>query len=53
MNAADYDQITTNLNNALEYEKTLNKQLMGKLDAYREIIGMLLRLLITEIKEQG
>ena len=51
MNDADYKQIETNLKNAFDYEKTLNKQLMGKLDAYRDILIMLLKLLIAEVKE--
>ena len=51
MNDADYKQIETNLKNALEYEKILNKQLMGRLDAYQDILKMLLKLLIAKVKE--
>ena len=51
MTDTDYTQIVTNLKNALEYERTLNKQLMGKLDAYQDILRMLLNLLIAEVKE--
>ena len=51
MTEEDFKHIETNLKKALEYEKTLNKQLLGRLDAYQEIIRMLLRLLIAEVKE--
>lgn len=51
MNDADFKQIEANLKNALEYEKQLNHQLMGRLDAYENILRMLLKLLICEVKE--
>lgn len=51
MNDTDFKQIEENLKNALEYERTLNKQLCGRLDAYQDILRMLLKLLITEVKE--
>lgn len=41
----DYDQITDNLKIALENEKNLNQQLMGRLDAYRSIMDRLLEII--------
>lgn len=51
MNDADFKQIEANLKDALEYEQQLNRQIMGRLDAYENILRMLLKLLICEVKE--
>lgn len=51
MNEADFKMIEENLKNALEYEKNLNQQLMGRLDTYQNVLRMLLKLLIAEVKE--
>ena len=51
MNETDFQQIEANLREALEYERTLNKRLCERLDTYQDILKMLLKLLITEVKE--
>ena len=51
MNDTDFKQIEANLKDALEHERTLNNQLCGRLDTYQDILRMLLKLLITEVKE--
>ena len=52
MNDTDFKQIEENLKDALEYERTLNKQLCGRLETYQDILRMLLKLLIAEVKER-
>ena len=51
MNETDIKMIEDNLKNALEYEKRLNQQIMGRLDAYEHIIKSMLKLLIDAVKE--
>ena len=51
MNDADFRLIESNLKDALEYERQLNQQLMGRLDTYQNVLRMLLKLLIAEVKE--
>ena len=51
MNDADFKLIEANLKDALEYERKLNQQLMGRLDTYQNVLRMLLKLLIEEVKE--
>lgn len=48
----DKEQIIANLKDALEYEKNLNNQLMGKLDDCQNTIKMILRLLIDKATER-
>jgi hypothetical protein len=48
----DQEQITENLKNALEYEKHMNQQLMGRLDTYQSIMERLWRLLIDKATER-
>ena len=49
---ADMKQIEDNLKSALEYEKTLNQQLMGRLDATEHIVERIVRLLIDKATER-
>ncbi len=44
--------VVDNLKDALEYEKNLNQQLMGKLDIYQRIMERILRLLIDMATER-
>ena len=46
MNEKDFNLIEENLKNALEYQKNLNQQIMGRLDAYESIVRMTLKILI-------
>ncbi len=48
----DHKLIVDNLKNALEYEKNLNQQLMGRLDIYQRILERFLRLLIDKATER-
>jgi len=48
----DHKLIVDNLKNALEYEKNLNQQLMGRLDIYQRILERILRLLIDKATER-
>ena len=48
MSEEDYRLIKDNLNKALDYEKQLNQQIMGRLDAYEQIIRSMLNLLIEK-----
>ena len=48
----DMKQIEDNLKSALEYEKTLNQQLMGRLDMTERLIEKILRLLIDKATER-
>ena len=52
MNEKDFKLIEDNLKNALEYEKNLNQQIMGRLDAYQNIIRMMLKILIDAATER-
>lgn len=52
MNDEDYKLIESNLKEALEHERIMNQQLMGRLDAYMDMMKMLLRVLIGESKER-
>ena len=51
MNDEDSKVIEDNLSKALDYEKRLNQQLMGRLDAYEQIIRSMLNLLIERATE--
>ena len=48
----DHKLIETNLKNALEYEKNLNAQLMGRLEVYERIVEKILEILITKVAER-
>lgn len=48
----DHKLVVDNLKDALEYEKNLNHQLMGKLDDCQNTIKMILRLLIDKATER-
>ena len=48
----DHKLVVVNLKNALEYEKNLNQQLMGRLDIYQSIMDRLWRLLIDKATER-
>lgn len=52
MSEEDYRLIKDNLNKALDYEKQLNQQIMGRLDAYEQIIRSTLNLLIEKATER-
>lgn len=52
MNEKDFKLIEDNLKNALEYEKNLNQQIMGRLDTYQNIIRMMLKILIDAATER-
>jgi len=52
MNEADIKMIEENLKNALEYEQRLNQQMMGRMDAYENIIKSMLKLLIDAATER-
>ncbi len=51
MNDEDFKVIEDNLNEALDYERRLNQQLMGRLDAYEQIIRAILNSLIEKAME--
>ena len=46
MTEKDFKLIEDNLKSALEYEKYLNKQMMGRLDSYESIIKMMIKILV-------
>lgn len=46
MNEKDFKLIENNLKSALEYQKNLNQQIMGRLDAYESIVKMMMKALI-------
>lgn len=46
------EKIEQNLKSALECEKRLNQQLMGRLDTYQSIMERILRLLIGKATER-
>ena len=46
MNEKDFKLIEENLKSALEFQRNLNQQIMGRLDAYESIVKMMLRILI-------
>ena len=48
----DHKLVVDNLKDALEYEKNLNQQLMGRLDIYQSIMDRLWRLLIDKATER-
>jgi hypothetical protein len=52
MNEKDFKLIEDNLKSALEYQKNLNQQIMGRLDAYENIVRMILRILIDAATER-
>ena len=52
MNEKDFKLIEDNLKSALEYQKTLNQQIMGRLDAYESIVRMTLKILIDAATER-
>ena len=52
MTDKDFKVIEDNLKNALDYEKQLNQQIMGRLDAYEQIIKDILNLLIEKATER-
>lgn len=46
MTEKEFKLIEDNLKSALEYEKNLNQQIMGRLDSYESIIKMMVKALI-------
>lgn len=52
MNDKDFKLIERNLKNALEYERKLNQQITGRLDAYEGIIKIMLKMLIDSLTER-
>lgn len=52
MNEKDFKLIEDNLKSALEYQKDLNQQIMGRLDIYESIIKMMLKILIDAATEK-
>lgn len=46
MTEEEFKLIKDNLKSALEYEKNLNQQMMGRLDSYESIIKMMVKALI-------
>lgn len=52
MNEKDFKLIEANLKSALEYQKNLNQQIMGRLDSYESIIKMMLKILIDSATER-
>lgn len=52
MTDADFKMIEDNLKSALEYERDLNQQMMGRLDIYERIIKMMLKTLIDAATER-
>lgn len=52
MNEKDFKLIEDNLKNALEYQKNLNQQIMGRLDVYERITKMILKALIDAATER-
>ena len=50
MNDADFELIEKNLKRQLENERQLNQQILGKLDAYENVIRMILNLLIEGLR---
>ena len=52
MNEKDFKLIEDNLTSALEYQRNLNQQIMGRLDAYESIVKIMLRALIDIATEK-
>jgi hypothetical protein len=52
MNEKDFKLIEENLKSSLEYQKNLNQQIMGRLDAYENIVRMTLKILIDAATEK-
>lgn len=52
MDEKDFKLIEENLKGALEYEKNLNQQIMGRLDAYEGIVKMMLKVLIDAVTDR-
>lgn len=52
MSEEDYRLNVDNLNKALDYEKRLNQEIMGRLDVYEQIIRSMLNLLIERATER-
>lgn len=52
MNEKDFKLIENNLKDALEYQKNLNQQIMGRLDAHESIVRMMLKILIDAATER-
>ncbi len=52
MTDEDFKVIEDNLNKALDHEKRVNQQIMGRLDAYEQIIRSMLNLLIERATER-
>ena len=48
----DFKQIEANLREACEYERQLNQQIMGKLDAYENIMRMMLKMLVDKATDR-
>ena len=45
--------IEDNLKSALEHEKNLNQQIMGRLDTYESIVRMTLKILVDAATDRG
>jgi len=52
MEEKDSKLIEENLKSALEYQRNLNQQIMGRLDAYESIVKIMLRTLIDAATER-
>lgn len=52
MTEKDFELIEKNLNDALDYERKLNQQLVGRLAAYESIVNMMLKSLIDGATEK-
>ncbi len=52
MNEKDFKLIEDNLTSALEYQRNLNQQIMGRLDAYESMVKIMLRALIDIATEK-
>lgn len=48
----DYKYVIDNLKTALEQEKILNQQILGRLDIYQNIMDKILKLLIDKSTEK-
>ena len=53
MTEKDFKLIEDNLKSALEHEKNLNRQIMGRLDTYESIVRMTLKILIDAATDRG
>ena len=52
MTEQDFKLIEENLLNAIKHEQELNQQILGRLDAYENILKMVLKILIDKATEK-